>query len=92
MSRDRSFTATKNKETRNKILAQENTKDSDMSITPTFGLIISYQPTEMAEPKVGINYVMPEYLVFSYAKTLFLVSLLFVAVKDRSLLTYFLNF
>ncbi len=30
VSRDRSFTATKSKETRNKILAQENTKDSGM--------------------------------------------------------------
>ena len=31
---------------------------------------------------------MPESLVFSCAKILFLVSLLFVAVKDQSLLTY----
>ena len=30
MSRDQSFTATKSKETRNKIFAQENTKDSGM--------------------------------------------------------------
>ena len=35
-----------------------------------------------------INYLMPESLVFSCAKILFLVSLLFVAVKDRSLLTF----
>ena len=31
---------------------------------------------------------MPESLVFSYAKILSLVSLLFVAVKDQSLLTF----
>ena len=30
VSRDRSFTATKNMKTRKKILAQENTKDSGM--------------------------------------------------------------
>ena len=30
VSRDQSFTATKSKETRKKILAQENTKDSDI--------------------------------------------------------------
>ena len=30
VSRDQSFTATKSKETRNKILTQENTKDSGM--------------------------------------------------------------
>ena len=30
VSRDQSFTATKSKETRNKILAQKNTKDSGM--------------------------------------------------------------
>ena len=30
VSRDRSFTATKSKETRNKILAQENSKGSGM--------------------------------------------------------------
>ena len=30
VSWDQSFTATKSKETRNKILAQENTKDSGM--------------------------------------------------------------
>ena len=33
---------------------------------------------------------MPESLVFSCAKILFLISLLFVAVKDRSLLFKFL--
>ena len=38
MSRDQSFTATKSKDTRNKILAQENSN----SLTPTFGLIFPY--------------------------------------------------
>ena len=47
----------------------------------------------MIKPKVGIkllsiiNYLMPESLVFSCAKILFLASLLSVAVKDRSPLT-----
>ena len=44
MSRDRSFTATKTKETREKILAQENTKDSGIRkikvLIPTFGLYL----------------------------------------------------
>ena len=46
----------------------------------------------MIKPKVGVKFYQPESLVFSYAKILFLVSLLFAAVKDRSLLLNFLNF
>ena len=44
----------------------------------------------MIKPKVGVklNYLMTESLVFSCAKILYLVSLLFVAVKGRSLLTF----
>ena len=34
------------------------------------------------------GYLLPESLVFSCAKILFLVSLLFVAVQDQSLLTF----
>ena len=33
---------------------------------------------------------MPEFLVFFYAKIIFLVSLPFVAVKDRSVLTFYM--
>ena len=35
-----------------------------------------------------INYLMPESLVFSCSNILFLVSLLFVAIKDQSLLSF----
>ena len=42
------------------------------------------QPTEIAEPKVGIK-LSPN---FSVAKILFLASLLFVPVKDQSLLKF----
>ena len=46
----------------------------------------------MIKPKVGVKiYPMPESLVFSCAKILFLISLLFVAA-ERSIPTYFLKF
>ena len=86
VSRHRSFTATKSKETRN--------KKRTLKFNPYFCLMILVgYVVAMIKPKVGvkllyINYLMPESLVFSCAKTLFLVSLLFLAVKDRSLLIF----
>ena len=60
-----------------------NTKDSGKiiykNLIPTFGLLVIM----VCLPKVGIkNYLLPESLVFTQARILFLVSLLFGALMD----------
>ena len=67
VSRDRPFTATKSKETRNKILAQENTKDSGMIKVQS--LLLSHNFSRlvaMIKPKVGFKlYQLSHIKIFS---------------------------
>ena len=79
--------ATKSKETRNKIL-DERTFWYEKSLIPTFG-----RPTYTeVNQKYGLNFhKLSHARMFSRFKILFLVSLLFVALLN-SIPTYLLNF
>ena len=93
MSRDRSFTATKSKET---ILAQENTEDSGMrKLIPTFGSRFQYVSSYDREPKVGINfYQLSHARIFSVllCQNCLIPCFLTFCSSERSIPTHFLNF
>ena len=91
MSRDRSFTATKSKET---ILAQENTEDSGMRklIPHDFSMLVA---TYDREPKVGINfYQLSHARIFSVllCQNCLIPCFLTFCSSERSIPTHFLNF